>query len=195
MEPPTDAETLRSQVANLRTELDDLRARYDTLYEAHNRAGERYKADYKKWREFKQWLFKDADKDEHVHSSLKPDELRAYAKASVLGKRKQFEECGPNVDDDDIKDFKLESPAVGDVKVGLPQSSPVTVASRHQRSKSYHGESSQKLLSPSPSNNQDPFLVPLSTNCDSSELHNNTGRWASSCCMDCARRMVRRDAT
>jgi hypothetical protein len=182
MEPPTDAESLRTQISNLQAELDSLSARYDTLLEAKNRAAERYKADYKKWRDFKRWMFRDAETDDHDKPFLKSDELVAYTRASALGKRKQFEEFRPNLqhtgwDDDEAKGHKQES--IRDMKVELPHSSPVAVPSRHQRRKSYHGESSHKVLSPSPSSNKDPFLVPQSTiirDDKSLVLDNNTGR-------------------
>lgn len=171
--PDPSTASLLSQIANLQAELNSLRDRYDTLLEANNRAAERYKADYKKWRDFKRWLFRDADTDDHT-------------KASALGKRKQFEEFGPN----------LKQESIPDVKVDLSHSSPVTEASRHQRRKSYHGESSQKVLSLSPSRNKDPFLVPKSTICDdkSSVLDDDVGKWASSRRVGCGLRTVCRAA-
>lgn len=159
MEPPTDTASLRAQVTSLQAELDSLRARYDTLLEAKNRAAERYKADYKKWRDFKRWLFRDAETDEHVKSFLKGGELVAYRRASALGKRKQLEEFGPNLEhageeDHDTKGHRQES--VRNMKVERPHSPPVAVAPRHQRRKSYHGGPSHKVLSPSPGSNKDP---------------------------------------
>lgn len=196
MEQPTDTESLRSQVANLQAELDSLRARYDTLLEAKTRAAERYKADYKKWRDFKRWLFRHAETDDHV----KIDESSAYTSpTSVLGKRKQSGEFGPNLeragrDDHETKVFKQES--IRRTKVDLPHTSPVAVASTHQRRKSYPGESPHRVLSPSPGNNRDPFLVSQSSNHDdkSSVLDNNIGKSASSRRTGCVLRAVCRDA-
>lgn len=160
MEPPADTASLRAQIAHLQAELDSLRARYDTLLEAKNRAAEHYKADFKKWRDFKRWLFRDAETDDHVKSILKSSELVAYTRDTTLGKRKQFEDFGSNVDaaedDNETRDHKQES-----IKVDLSHSPPVL--SRLQRRKSYHGESSNKVLSPTPGN-RDPFLVQQSTN-------------------------------
>jgi len=185
MEQPTDTESLRSQVSNLQAELDSLRARYDTLLEAKTRAAERYKADYKKWRDFKRWLFRHVETDpDHV----KGDEFAAYTSSptSVLGKRKQSGEFGPNLeragrDDHEIKGFKQES--IRHTNVDLPHTSSVAVASTHQRRKSYPGKCSPKVLSPSPGNNRDPFLVSQSSNHDdkSSVLDNSLGKSASSC--------------
>lgn len=164
---PTDTASLHAQIANLKEELDSLRARYDTLLEAKNRAAERYKADYKKWRDFKRWLFRDAETDSHVKARPKSGELAAYMETSALGKRKLFEGLGPNVDAE--VDHEAEDPKQESMKVEL-HSPPVVAPSRHQRRKSYHGESSNKVLSPSPGTNQDPFLVPLFTNCDDKPL-------------------------
>lgn len=165
MEPPTDTASLRAQIDNLQAELDTLRARYDTLLEAKNRAAECYKADYKKWRDFKRWLFGDAETGDCVKTSLKGGELVAYTRSSVLGKRKQqFEDFGPNLEHAGEEDYETkgcEQESVRDLKVERPHSPPVAVISRHQRRKSYHGGSSHKVLSAlSPGNNKDPFLAP-----------------------------------
>ncbi|KAF8136103.1 DNA repair protein endonuclease SAE2/CtIP C-terminus-domain-containing protein [Boletus edulis] len=165
MKPPPDTASVLTQIATLQAELDSLQDRYDTLLEAKNRAAERYKADYKKWRDFKRWLFRDVESDEDVQPFLKSDEFAAYTKVSALGKRKQFEESGPNME----HELGIKQESIRDVKFELSYSSPV--ASRHQRRKSYHGESSQKVLSPSPSSNKDPFLVPQSnTRADKSSM-------------------------
>ena len=186
MEPPTDTASLCSQIANLQAELDSLRARYDTLLEANNRAAERYKTDYKKWRDFKRWLFQEAETDDHAKSSLKGGELVAYTRASALGKRKQLEEFGPNLErpaeaDHETSGHKHES--IREVKVERSHSPPVAAASRHQRRKSYHGGPSRKPLSPAHGSNEDPFPVPQSTDQDdgSSALVSNMGGLASSC--------------
>lgn len=180
MEPPTDTASLHAQIAYLQAELDSLRERYDTLLEAKNRAAEHYKADFKKWRDFKRWLFHDAETDDHVKSFLKSGELVAYTRTSALGKRKQFEDFGPNLVDaeEDVhetEDHKQESTKVDHLPLAV-------VAPRHQRRKSYHGESSNKVLSPSPDGNKDPFLVPQSPNRDdkSSVLNHKSGGLPSS---------------
>ena len=193
MEPPTDTPSLLSQITNLQAELDLLRARYDTLLEAKNRAAERYKADYKKWRDFKKWLFRDIDADDQVKPFLKSDEFAAYTKASALGKRKQFEDLGPDVEDapEDVHETKTpKQESICDAKANLSHSPPVAVASRHQRRKSYHGECSQKVLSLSPSRNKDPFLAPRSAIRDDKlpVMNDDSGRWALSRRMCCGLR-------
>ncbi|KAF9239649.1 DNA repair protein endonuclease SAE2/CtIP C-terminus-domain-containing protein [Melanogaster broomeanus] len=141
-EPSVPTAALLSQIANLQAELHSLGARYDTLLEAKNRAAARYKVDYKKWRDFKRWLFQDVKKDDDVKLLLTGDELDAYKRASALGKRKQFEELGPS----------LEYPGGEDSTSDVEEDKRSSSRLRHQRSKSYHGEPSQKTFSPSSSN-------------------------------------------
>ncbi|KIK24935.1 hypothetical protein PISMIDRAFT_677712 [Pisolithus microcarpus 441] len=93
----TNTPNLLAQVQKLQAELDSLRTRYDELRKVSDRAAERYKSDYQKWRNFKQWLFEDLERDDEVRKALKSSELRAYPKASMLGKRKQFEVIGPDL--------------------------------------------------------------------------------------------------
>lgn len=94
---PANTPNLLGQVQNLQAELDSLRSRYEELRKASDRAAERYKSDYQKWRNFKQWLFEDFERDDEVRKTLKPSELRAYPRAALLGKRKQFEMIGPDL--------------------------------------------------------------------------------------------------
>ena len=44
------------EVATLKSELSELKRRFDDLRNTHGRATDRYKADYKKWRKFNTWL-------------------------------------------------------------------------------------------------------------------------------------------
>ncbi|KAL4074615.1 DNA repair protein endonuclease SAE2/CtIP C-terminus-domain-containing protein [Scleroderma yunnanense] len=90
--------SLVEQVNKLQEELDALRKRYNELKEAKERAALRYKADYRKWKTFKQWYIDDLDRDEEVRRTLKRDEWAAYNRASTLGKRQRFEVFGPHLD-------------------------------------------------------------------------------------------------
>lgn len=156
--------SLRAQVTSLQEELDSLRDRYDTLLEAKNRAAERYKADYKKWREFRHWLFPDAETDDDIKSFLKSSERVAYIRESTLGKRKQLEDLGSNLQvDHQTEDVKQES-----LKADLFHSPPLA---KLQRRESYHGESMDRILSASPGNNKDP----LNWDDKSSVLDNKSG--------------------
>ncbi|KAG6335218.1 hypothetical protein ID866_3863 [Astraeus odoratus] len=107
-----NVENLLAQVTRLQTELDCLRNRYEELREAKDRAAERYKADYKKWKHFKLWLDGDLKRDDEVHQTLKPDELGAYKRASTLGKRKQFEMIGPDLNNISDEEKRREDSTV-----------------------------------------------------------------------------------
>jgi hypothetical protein len=48
---------LKLKVSTLEVELSHLKNRYDALLHAKEKAAARYQADYKKWKEFKVWLF------------------------------------------------------------------------------------------------------------------------------------------
>ncbi|KIL00659.1 hypothetical protein PAXRUDRAFT_821457 [Paxillus rubicundulus Ve08.2h10] len=112
-EPPVDTAGLLAQITSLQGELNSLRALYDTLLETNNRAAARYKVDYKKWRDFKRWLMNDFRKDDEVKLLLKEGEMDAYKRASTLGKRKQFEVQGPELEysgkeDSDAEEHKRD---------------------------------------------------------------------------------------
>ena len=52
------AADLQTTISSLQTQLGDLRSRYDRLSEAKAKAAARHRADYKKWKDFKDWLYK-----------------------------------------------------------------------------------------------------------------------------------------
>ena len=45
-------------ISSLQTQLAELQSRYDRLSEAKAKAASRHRADYKKWKDFKDWLYK-----------------------------------------------------------------------------------------------------------------------------------------
>ncbi|KAF9784517.1 DNA repair protein endonuclease SAE2/CtIP C-terminus-domain-containing protein [Thelephora terrestris] len=45
-------------ISSLQTQLAELQSRYDRLFEAKAKAASRHRADYKKWKDFKDWLYK-----------------------------------------------------------------------------------------------------------------------------------------
>lgn len=45
----------------LTKEISQLQSRYDAMSDVKERAAERYKTDYQKWRKFKNWLFADSE--------------------------------------------------------------------------------------------------------------------------------------
>jgi hypothetical protein len=56
--PLTNANVHTPSVAVLQSQLRDLQSRYDHLVEVKAKAALRYRQDYRKWRNFKQWLTK-----------------------------------------------------------------------------------------------------------------------------------------
>lgn len=51
--------------ASLQAELARLQQRYDELLSVKERAGKLYRADYQKWRNFKEWMVSDSTFDKH----------------------------------------------------------------------------------------------------------------------------------
>jgi len=48
----------QTTVSSLHTRLTELQYRYDRLSEAKAKAAARHRADYKKWKDFEDWLYK-----------------------------------------------------------------------------------------------------------------------------------------
>ena len=53
----TPAPDLQTTISSLQTQLVDLQSRYHRLSEAKAKAASRHRADYKKWKDFKDWLY------------------------------------------------------------------------------------------------------------------------------------------
>jgi len=107
-----DAITSPSErIQHLSLELTTLQSRYDTLLEVHERATERHKTDYTRWRVFKEWLFseeKDKKKDRGNEGNETPDEKakeKRRLNAQVMKKREMVLKMGPGV-----WDFEKEPP-------------------------------------------------------------------------------------
>jgi vacuolar-type H+-ATPase subunit I/STV1 len=80
-------------------ELRQLQERYDSLKVMKERAAERYKADYKKWRAFSKWLFAENDKH-HKHRNepgISEEEKRRRDVESVMRRRQKMIEIGPDL--------------------------------------------------------------------------------------------------
>lgn len=81
----------------LSQEMSQLQSRYDALSEVKERAAERYKNDYQKWRKFKNWLFKDEEgtngKDGH---ELSAEEKKRRRNKNVMKKKKLVMGLGPD---------------------------------------------------------------------------------------------------
>lgn len=80
-------------------EIKVLQERYDTLKAVKERAAERYKADYKKWRDFSKWIF--AENDQHRkhrnERGISKEEKKRRDLASIMRKRQKMIELGPNL--------------------------------------------------------------------------------------------------
>jgi hypothetical protein len=68
---PTSTTDLQTTISSLQTQLAELQSRYDRLSEAKAKAAARHRADYKKWKDFKDWLYKSS-----TSGSLAPGEGR-----------------------------------------------------------------------------------------------------------------------
>jgi hypothetical protein len=103
-----DTSTLLLKISSLQAELSHLQHRYDALLATKERAAERYKTDYKKWRTIKQWLCESSDCSK-MHPLLKDSNYDVYRRVSGIDKRRKFEEIGPDLsvfDDEDEQMFK-----------------------------------------------------------------------------------------
>ena len=91
--------TLRSTESSLREQLRRLNEQYDTLKDVKERAAERYKADFKKWRAFRDWLFAE-DTDHHKHRNepgITREEKKGRDMASIMRKKQKMIEIGPDL--------------------------------------------------------------------------------------------------
>ncbi|KAG1832807.1 DNA repair protein endonuclease SAE2/CtIP C-terminus-domain-containing protein [Suillus variegatus] len=111
-----DTSTLLLKISSLQAELSHLQHRYDALLAVKERAAERYKTDYKKWRTVKQWLCESSDCGKEVHPLLKDSNYDVYRRASSIDKRRKFEEIGPDLsafDEEEKQTSKTPSDAMG----------------------------------------------------------------------------------
>lgn len=92
---PNDASTLLLKVSSLQAELSHLQHRYDALLAAKERAAARYKADYKKWRDFKLWLSKNFNCDKEIQFMLKDTDCAVDRTPSSINKRRKLDGMGP----------------------------------------------------------------------------------------------------
>jgi hypothetical protein len=79
--------------------MKQLQERYDSLKVVKERAAERYKTDFKKWRDFSKWLF--AENDEHHKRRNEPgiskEEKKRRDVESVMRKRQKMIDIGPDL--------------------------------------------------------------------------------------------------
>jgi hypothetical protein len=98
--------------ANLKAEHAELQARYNALKDVKERAAERYKVDYKKWRDFSKWLFTEDDNHRKHRSEqgISATEKKKRDYESIMRKKQKMVEFGPDLahfageDDENPKD-------------------------------------------------------------------------------------------
>lgn len=91
------------------------------------RAAERYTADYKKWRAFKNWLF---DEDE-ANPQGDPKGLEKNRKANLFKKKQRIMELGPDWEADanpstSLQKLTLEPPAMGRTEMESDKENQIT---------------------------------------------------------------------
>ncbi|KAF8960813.1 DNA repair protein endonuclease SAE2/CtIP C-terminus-domain-containing protein [Flammula alnicola] len=98
----TEVEILQAKLRKLEqahrtlaAEKRELDARYDALKDTKERAAERYKVDYKKWRAVSKWLFSD-DPDDDNNSGVTTEEKKKI-RPNLLRKRQKMVESGFNL--------------------------------------------------------------------------------------------------
>ncbi|KAF8806782.1 hypothetical protein BYT27DRAFT_7100717 [Phlegmacium glaucopus] len=90
---------LRSIESTLREQLKRLDEKYDALKDVKERAAERYKVDFKKWRAFNDWLFKE-DAEHHKDRNepgITLEEKKRRDRASIMRKKQKMIEIGPDL--------------------------------------------------------------------------------------------------
>ena len=80
-------------------EIKRLQQRYDELKDNRDRAAERYKADYKKWRAFNDWMFteNEAHRKHRNEPGISKEEKAHRDMDSLMRKRQKMVEIGPGV--------------------------------------------------------------------------------------------------
>lgn len=98
--------------AKLKAEHADLQARYNALKDVKERAAERYKVDYKKWRDFSKWLFTEDDnhRKHRNEQGISATEKKKRDYESIMRKKQKMVDFGPDLaqfageDDENPKD-------------------------------------------------------------------------------------------
>ena len=80
----------------LTQEMTQLQSRYDAISEVKERAVERYKVDYQKWRKFKNWLFTLEEGKGKDGRELSAEEKKRRRNRNVLVKKELLMELGPD---------------------------------------------------------------------------------------------------
>ncbi|TFK67185.1 hypothetical protein BDN72DRAFT_843358 [Pluteus cervinus] len=99
-------------------QLAQLQARYDALLQVKERASARYKQDFRKWRDFRDWLFK--EEGEAKEKGLAGDEKKKKEYERVRKRKQKLLELEPDLGLNDIED-EIPAPVPN-----LPPSSPLS---------------------------------------------------------------------
>ena len=88
-----------STESSLREQLKRLNEQYDTLKSVKERAAERYKVDFKKWRAFNDWLFEEDTKHDKYRNEpgITPEEKKQRDMTSIMRKKQKMIEIGPDL--------------------------------------------------------------------------------------------------
>ncbi|KAJ3501210.1 hypothetical protein NLJ89_g9443 [Agrocybe chaxingu] len=90
---------LKTELERVKSEKELSEARYDEIKAVKDRAAERYKADFKKWRDFSRWLFaEDEDRRKQRNEpGITVEEKKRCDNSSLMRKRQMMIELGPDV--------------------------------------------------------------------------------------------------
>ena len=88
-----------STESNLRDQLRSLNEKYDALKSVKERAAERYKVDFKKWRTFNNWLFAEDKKHNKYRNEpgITHEEKKQRDMSSIMRKKQMMMEIGPDL--------------------------------------------------------------------------------------------------
>ena len=88
-----------STESSLREQLTRLNEKYDALKNVKERAAERYKVDFKKWRAFNDWLFTEDTKHNKYRNEpgITREEKKQRDMASIMRKKQMMIEIGPDL--------------------------------------------------------------------------------------------------
>ena len=112
----TSATDLQATISSLQTQVAELQSRYDRLSEAKAKAAARHRADYKKWKDFKDWLYKSSTSSSSSPSkgglSISPKKRKAIV--AGITERKATPKKPRNQTAADLSFLSIPTPAVSE---------------------------------------------------------------------------------
>ena len=93
------ADSILSLNRSICEQLKRLNEKYDTLKNVKERAAERYKVDFKKWRAFNDWLFAEDTKHNKYRNEpgITREEKKQRDMTSIMRKKQKMIEIGPDL--------------------------------------------------------------------------------------------------